>query len=213
MSQEPTGQETTPGLSRSRYSIVNPLIAKAKVADTEKGAADYAAALTDLVVSDRPGKGYVKRFARRLAKADLAARRGDQRWVPESVIVKAFNELMEQVASSPAQLIKTDVSVVHRLRYSLYNTSPYLSTVPFHEDKCLPSEAMFVIALLLWNNGAVSRPLPGPLPALQPSGRGYVISSAPSGPNAQLIVSGYTTRHKRSQVVELYDALARHIGL
>ena len=102
VSQEPTRPEMTPGLSRSRYSLVTPTIAKARVADTEKGAEAYAADLTDFVVSDRPGKSYVKKFSRRLANADLAARRSGQGWVAESAVAQAFNDLMEQAAPSPS---------------------------------------------------------------------------------------------------------------
>jgi len=211
MSQEPVGPEMTPGLSRSRHSLVNPLIAKAKVADTEKGAEAYAADLTDFVVSNRPGKGYVKKFARRLASADLAARRGNQGWVSESAVVQAFNDMMAQAASSPAELIKTDVSVVHRLRFSLYNTSPDLSTVTSHEDKCLPSEAMFVIALLLWNNGSVGRPAPGPPPPSASKG-GYVIFRTSTGPDARLLLSRYLAASSRPQMVNLYEHLAQTIG-
>ncbi len=123
----------TPGLSRSRYSLVSPLIAKAKVADTQKGAEAYAADLTDFAVSSKGvGKGYARKFSRRLASADLAARRGNQGWVPESAVVQAFNDMMAQAASSPAELIKTDISVVHRVRFALYNTSPDLGTVTSH---------------------------------------------------------------------------------
>lgn len=210
MSQEPTPPEMTPGLSRSPHSFVGPAIAKAKVADTEKGALAYAADLTSFVVSDRPGKSYVKKFARRLASADLAARHGNQGWVSESAVAQAFNELMEQVAASPAQLIKTDVSVVHRLRFSLYNTSPDLSTVTSHEDKCLPSEAVFVIALLMWNNGAVSA-LSGSVPPPTSKG-GYVAVRFSGGPDARLLLSRYLAASSHRQMVNLYDHLAQTIG-
>jgi len=211
VSQEPTRPEMTPGLSRSRYSLVTPTIAKARVADTEKGAEAYAADLTDFVVSDRPGKSYVKKFSRRLANADLAARRSGQGWVAESAVAQAFNDLMEQAAPSPSQQIKTDVSVVHRLRFSLCNTSPDLSSVTSHQDECLPSEAMFVIALLMWNNGTAGRPLPEPLSQLHQS-KATLIFRTSTGPDARLLLSRYLAASSRPQMVSLYDRLAQTIG-
>ncbi|HEV2133206.1 MAG TPA: hypothetical protein VGR47_02985 [Terracidiphilus sp.] len=211
MSQEPSGPEATLGLSRSRYSLINPTIAKAKAAGTEKGAEAYAADLTDFVVSDRPGKKYVKKLSRRLASADLAARRGNRGGVSESAVVQAFNDMMSQVSPSPADQIKTEVSVVHQLRYSLYNTSPDLSTVTTNKDKCLPSEAMFVIALLMWNNGNVSRSSPGPLPQ-EAASKGAVRFSISTGPDARLQLSRYLAASSRPQMVNLYNRLAQTIG-
>jgi hypothetical protein len=212
MPQEPTRPEMTPGLSRSRFSVVNPLIAEARAANTDKGARVYAADLTGFLISVKAaGKGYVKKFSQRLASVDLAARRSNQGWVSESAVVQAFNDMMAQVASSPAELIKTDVSVVHRLRYSLYNTSPDLSTVTSHEDKCLPSEAMFVIALLMWNDGAVSRSLPGPIPQAAAT-KGIVMLRISTGHEARAQLSRYLAASSRSQVVNLYDRLAQTIG-
>jgi hypothetical protein len=198
----------TPGLPRS--ALIKPLIERAKSASTEEGANSYAAALTALLVSARPGRKYVKQFTHRLASADLAARIGKQGWVSESAVARAFDDLMGQTAPPPSEQIKTDVSIVHRLRFSLYNTSPDLSSVSSHDDKCLPSEAVFVIALLLWNNGAVSA-LSGSIPTPTSKG-GYVAVRFSGGPDARTQLSRYLATCSRPQVVSLYDRLAQTIG-
>jgi len=211
MPQTPSGNGPALGLPHTPQ--INSLITKARAANSEKGAEAYSADLAGFLVDVRAGKGYVRKFSKRLATADLMARRGKQGWVSEAAVVRAFNELMEQVAGSPSEQIKTDISVVHQLRFSLYNTSPDLSSVTSHHEECLPSEAVFLVWLLLLNNGTAGMPLPRNLQVPRSSGKGYVMAIFPSSPDASLLLGQYLRVHSRSQLVSLYESVAEAIGL
>lgn len=160
MSQEHFQLETTPPLPRQPYVIA--LIDRAKVAQSPKGTQDYSSELAKYLVS-KAGKRYVHKFAKRLAEADLLAQRGEQKWVPENNVVRAFNEMMEQVSSTTR--IRTNSAAVLEARFSLYNTSPYLTSVTSHQGECLPTEAVLLVWLLMLTDGhvVVARPnLPPP---------------------------------------------------
>ncbi|HEU5351447.1 MAG TPA: hypothetical protein VFU55_07600 [Terracidiphilus sp.] len=207
MPQTPSNSGEIPGLAPTPQVVA--LIEAAKTADTARGARAYSKDLTRLIVVRKAGIWYRAAFSKRLAAADLAARNRQHKWVSEGEVAQAFNELMTGAGGT----LRTDASVVHQLRISLANTSADLGSVRSHAGECLPSEAVLLIYVLLVNNGAVSTPLPAPLPASPSPNVGYVTFSGPSGPDARIRVSRYAAVHTRSQVVELYENLAQRIGI
>lgn len=70
------------------------MIEKQEASGTAAGLEDYALHLVSLLVGDSTSKSNRDRLSRRLAEAELAARDGKRRYVPESAIADAFNSLM-----------------------------------------------------------------------------------------------------------------------
>jgi hypothetical protein len=205
--QTPPQEGTVPALPPT--PLVNSLIEEAGAADSQEGRKVYADDLARLLVDGEVGSAYIDAFSLRLALAELMARHGKRKWVPEGVVAQAFNDLMKQVTEPSNKPLQTDASVVHRLRLSLDNTSPDLSTVQSHREDCLPSEAVLTMLLLLANNGAAGRLLPDPLA----SKVGYVTANAPSGPDARALLSRYLATHSRSESMALYEHVAKLFSL
>ncbi len=208
MPQNPSGSRPVRGLPHTRLNL---LIAAAKAADTQEGAQAYSEDLVKMLVAARMGKAYINALSRRLAMADLLARHGKRKWVPESSVAQAFNDLMEQVAPTSSQPFQTDTSFVHEMRLALNGISPALGSVDSHSSECLPSEAVLLLWQLLANNGA-KLPLPElPRKVGAPKG-GYVIGRSISGPDARLLVFQYAASHTRFESVKLYDHVAQLLG-
>jgi hypothetical protein len=94
-------------------------------------------------------------LARRLASADQAARHDPGRYVPESSVAAAFNELMAPVKRNNATPFRTDAKTVHILRGVLAANSSDLISVKEHPSSCLPDEAVLLVFFLIFNNGRV----------------------------------------------------------
>jgi len=167
-------------------SQINLLIAEAKAADTEEGDQQYARRLSDWYVSRRAGDAYITSFSHRLATADLMARHGKRKWIPESVIVQAFNSLMKQVTYPSSKLVQTNTNVVHRLRVTLSEVSPALSTV---------------------NSSSSEWSTEDPCPTT-PDANGHLVQLACSE-NANILVFSYLHSHPASESVKIFDHVAK----
>jgi hypothetical protein len=184
-------------------SQINLLIAEAKAADTEEGDQQYARRLSDWYVSRRAGDAYITSFSHRLATADLMARHGKRKWIPESVIVQAFNSLMKQVTYPSSKLVQTNTNVVHRLRVTLSEVSPALSTVNSSSSECLPTEAVSLMIQLQLHNGSTEDPCP-----TTPDANGHLVQLACSE-NANILVFSYLHSHPASESVKIFDHVAK----
>ncbi len=188
------------------------LITEAKGADAPEGSQIYAERLAEMFIGDRAEKAYVTAFSRKLATADLATRRGQRKWIHESAIAQAFNDLMEQVSGASGEPLQTDANVVHQIRLALAEITPALTTVKRHSSECLPSEAVFLMNQLLLRNGyLVDRcpPQPGPNGGLVQ----HACAEIDSPGFANSLVSRYSHSHSRSENKMLFDHVAQRFGM
>jgi hypothetical protein len=180
------------------------LVANAEAADTAEGSKAYGRQLAEMLLSET-GDSYIDSFAGRLSAADLLARQGKRKLIPEGVVADAFNDMMKTVHSS----LRTDASVVHQLRATLHAISPSLSTVDSHNSVCLPSEAVNLFIQLLMHNGTLENLCPA-----RPDATGRLVQhSCPGTLNANLAIRRYVSSHSRSQNEALYDQTAKVFGM
>jgi len=126
----------------------------AKRAADPAGDLKYAAELIGMITPNLSREDRAQ-MARRLASADQEARHDPGRYVPESSVAAAFNELMAPVKRNNATPFRTDAETVHRLRGILAGNSPALTSLKEHPTSCLPDEAVLLVYLLIFNNGRV----------------------------------------------------------
>jgi len=196
--KEPAGVQAIPPPLAS-------MIADAKGADNPEGSKVYARHLADWFVPHWQGDNYVDVFAARLSTGDLMARQGKRKWIPESVVAQAFNDMMIKVHAP----LRTDVKVVHQIRTTLYAVSPAFSTVNSHPSTCLPSEAVYLMFELVMENGTLVDLCP---PKKDASGH-LVQSSCPGKFSAVTEISAYLHSHSRSQGEMLYNHVAKLFGM
>jgi hypothetical protein len=198
----PIAAQTNPGSVSRSPGVV--LVMAAETADTTEGNKNYAEHLTENFVPSQTGDAYISAFSNRLSEADLSARHGKRKWIPESAVVQAFNDLMKQIGGSS----RTDTNIVHELRTSVIEVSPALSTVKSHLSECLPSEAILLMMQLISRNGSSKvwcPPTPGPTGAL--------VQHACEGDYSLVDVSQYLKSHSRSKNRMLFDHVAQMFGI
>lgn len=201
-------QEGSPTMSHP-VPLLDALSKEAEVADTPKGAEAYSMHLINLLVGNQMGDDFVSTQASRLATVDLLARRGEREYVDESSVADAFNELMKKVRGLGGKAFMTDAASVHRLRLGISRASPALTTVSVHASSCLPSEALFLIVLLITNNGTIGEPLP---PGSAPELRGTTGRRVSANAEARLLLVNFLRTHPHSKDVRLFDVLAKYVG-
>ena len=198
--------ERNPGSQST--SPASALIAEAKAADTQEGNQKYARRLTEWFVSRKTGDAYVDAYSRRLSKADLMARHDERRWIPESVVAQAFNDLMEQTGRKSGKPLRTDTNIVHQLRVTISEAFPVLSTVKSNSSECLPTEAVSLLIQLLYRNGSLEDPCPP-----KPGPDGALVQQACDGPDATLLMFQYSRSHSASDDGKLFDHVAKLFGM
>lgn len=87
------------------------MIEKQEASGTAAGLEDYALHLVTLLVGDRIREAGKNRLSQWLAEAELAARDGKRRYVPESAIADAFNSLMRAARGRDGAEIRTSAGV------------------------------------------------------------------------------------------------------
>jgi hypothetical protein len=165
-----------------------------------------------MFIGDRTGKAYATAFSHRIATADLATRRSERKWIPESVIAQAFNGLLEQVSGATGEPFRTDTNVVHQIRLITAETVPELSTVKSHNSECLPGEAVFLMNQLLLINGSLENRCPP-----QPGPDGGLVQRACAEKDVQgfanLLITRYSQSHSLSENEMLFNHVAQLFGM
>jgi hypothetical protein len=161
----------------------------------------YSGHLIQLLVPDRAGKAYIDSLSDRLARAELMSRNGKQKLVPETEVAQAFNDLMRQIAAPPS--LKTSGSEVRLIRNAFEKIAPTLISREKNEVYCNPSEAVFLVWVLIPNNGKSSAEAVGTYPLTR------VEVHVSNGPNAASSLSAYLTTHPQSDDVKLFNHLAK----
>jgi YD repeat-containing protein len=194
--------------SVSSRSLVDTLNAEAQADDVHP----YCEHLIRILVGDSVSKGTINSLTDRLASAENAARRGERPPISEAEVAAAFNNMMSQIGA-PEEL-RTDASMVHRFRVGPLSRSDisYLITLDRNGANCNPGEGVFLLYLLIQNNGTVEDHLPlGMTSVTVPSL--MVTEQDPSVPDARRSIYGYAKHHRRSNLVEVFNHVAQTFHL
>jgi len=194
------------GVSSSR-SIVDSLNTEAQANDQD-GIHAYCEHLVRLLVNESVSKETITLLTDRLAITERAARRGERPLISETEVATAFNNLMSEIGV-PEEL-RTDTPMVHRFRVGPLSRSDVsnLITLNANGPDCNPGEAVFLLYLLIQNNGKIEDHLPpGTTSVMVPSL--MVTEQDPSAPDARRSIYGYTKHHRRSNLADVFNHVAQ----
>jgi hypothetical protein len=189
-------------------SLLKPLATDADNLDTIPGENVYAEDLAQLLVGNATDEAYVAAVSPRLSMADWMARHGNRALISEQTVAQAFNDLMTAVTPITDTPPLVNDALIHKLRLTINDNFPELTSVDSHVSGCLPTEATLLLIVLI-NDARVGPPLPGSLPArVSPDGPSR--SDATSSPNA--LLTAYEASHSRFESVALYDKITKPMG-
>lgn len=99
------------------------------------------------------GEDYAAKLADRLAQAEQRARVGNGKLIAERDVARAFNDLMKDLGA-PSSL-KTDEASIRRFREhaAAIKAFPALFSADRNRTNCNPGEAVFLLSLLISDNG------------------------------------------------------------
>jgi hypothetical protein len=203
---------------------VRPFTTVDDVLNREAGTSDlsgirqYSQDLIGLVVPDRAGDSYLIVLTARLTKAEQLAREGKGKLVPETEVVRAFNDLMRKVGAPPA--FKADEAGVRqfRARSAAVQAFPALLSANRNGTNCSPAEAVYLFHLLLWNDGILSERLMDDLAAfkqISEQKNGFNVMSAGTASlhqSAGVLLSDYSLHHNRRATIKLFNGMAQTFG-
>lgn len=188
-------------------AVLETLNKEAAAADTPEGLKDYSQHLIQMLVGDQLGTAYVTSLSDRLARAELMARHGKRKLISEDEVAQSFNSLMKQVVAP--QSLMANERTVHQFRIALQATSPALTAVDKNESHCNPSEAVFLLVLLLTNNGTLPEHLPS---AIKPEDLPRQVLSVHDAPDARTLIFFYSSQHPRIESVKMFDHAIQIFG-
>ncbi len=131
--------------------------------------------------------------------------------------MRAFNELMKQIGA-PSSL-RTNEASVHSFREHAASIKafPALFSADRNEANCNPGEAVFLLSLLISDNGVLydknldtAQEMMHPYNPEDRGGGG--ISRIIGGPDSWRLLSLYTSHHNRSATVALFNRVADTLG-
>jgi len=203
-----------------RASSVPDLFNQEAEASDPAGIHKYSKDLIGLIVPDEAGKGYIDSLANRLARAEQMARTGRGKLVAEADVVRAFNELMKEIGA-PSSL-RTDEASMRRFREHAGSIKafPALFSADRNGTNCNPGEAVFLLYLLVSNDGKLSKQLLDSAVALtqldsQRNGGGRSFGVAHTevlGSSASELLSSYSSHHNPNAAIALFNNLAATLG-
>ncbi len=196
-------------------------------ASDSAGIHKYSEDLVGAIVPNPVGDGSVRRLtdhlADRLANAEQAARAGNGRLIPEAAVVKAFNDLMQEIGA-PSSMRASEASV-HGFREHAVaiKAFPALFTAARNGANCYPGEAAFLLYLLISNDGVIyEKNLDVALvemnvqPRAQlgnpPSEGGGSAFRIERGPDSWRLLSLYSLHHNHRATFALFDQMADLLG-
>jgi hypothetical protein len=213
--QQPFGSH----LTRVRpFTTVDDVLNREAEASDPAGIHQYSEDLLGLTVPDRAGYSYLNVLTARLANAEQLAREGRGKLVSEAEIVRVFNDLMRKIGAPPT--FKADEAGIRkfRARSIVIQAFPALLSTNRNGTNCTPAEAIYLLHLLLWNDGILSERLVDDLAAFKLKAEqknGLSVMSAgttPSQQSAGVLVSDYSLHHHRRATIEVFDGIARTFG-
>jgi hypothetical protein len=145
-------------------------------------------------------------------------REGKGKLIPETEIVRVFNDLMRKIGAPPA--FKADEVGVRqfRARSIIVQAFPAILSASRNGTNCNPAEAVYLLHLLLWNDGILSEQLMDDLAAFkrrEEQENGLSVLSAgtvPSQKTAGVLLSDYSLQHHRHTTIMLFNSMAQTTG-
>ncbi len=185
------------------------------------GIRKYSQDLIGLIVFNPAGDDSIRQLtnqlAGRLVSAEQAARTGNGKLVPESAIVKAFNDLMQEIGAPPS--VRARLAAVHSFRQHAASIKafPALLSADRNGTNCNPAEAVFVLSRLISDNGVLyDKNLDTALELMQPrppgQRGGYGVFRIEGGPDSWRLLSLYPSHHNRSATIALFNRVADTLG-
>lgn len=165
-----------------------------------------------------------EQLADRLARAEQMARTGNGKLVAEADVVRAFNELMAKIGAPSS--VRADESSMHRFREHAASIKafPALLSADRNGTNCNPAEAVFLLSILLDNNGNLSGQLldlaswemnEAEMSNMRSQGgiqSQMVLSSSPMYQGATGLLSLYSLRHHCRATTNLFNMTAKTFG-
>jgi hypothetical protein len=184
----------------------------------------YSEDVIGMLLFDPMAKDSVRQLtgdlADRLADAEQAARAGRRRLVPEAAVVQAFNDLMQKIGAQPT--IRANEASMRSFREHAVaiKAFPALFSAGRNGTNCNPGEAVFLLYLLMSNNGVLyERSLDTAQEMMQSynqlsRGGGMVgrMVSVPEVPDAQRLLTLYVLNHNRQTTALLFNNLTGTLG-
>lgn len=207
-----------PHCAQILYCIFNQEAAASDSAGIHK----YSKDLIGAIVQNPAGTDSIRQLANRLtdqlASAEQAARTDNGRLVPEAAVVTAFNDLMQEIGAPTSW--RANEASMHGFREhaASINAFPALFSANRNGTNCSPGEAVFLLSLLLSDNGVLyERNLDTQKALMQWDGRkdassnGFAVAGMDSANASGLLVS-YSLDHNIKASVVLFDRVASKLG-
>jgi hypothetical protein len=188
-------------------------------ASNPTGIHKYSEDLIGLIVPPEAGKADIEPLADRLARTEQMARAGNGKLVAEADVVRAFNELMAKIGA-PSSL-RTDDASMRRFREHavLIKAFPALLSADRNGTNCNPGEAVFLLYLLVSDNGVLYERNLDTAQALmrmdnqQKGGRSFGVARMEVlGSSASGLLSSYSSHHDPNATIALFNNLAGMLG-
>lgn len=206
--------------SRRAFSLYDEFNREAAASDP-KGIEQYTSDLIRLLAPPGSNEPYTKAFdplVRRLTQAEEAARSNKGKLVAVIDIVRAFNDLMVKIGAPPS--MRTSEASIRSFREHAAEIKafPALFTQDRNGANCNPGEAVFLIYLLLSDNGSLYEKNLDSAQAItrwngQSNGRGFATFSVESvNANAMGLLSSYDSSHSTHATTQLLAGLTRTLG-
>jgi hypothetical protein len=178
----------------------------------------YSKDLIKLLVRPEAEDAYIEPLADRLARTEQMARTGEGKLVAEADVVRAFNELMAGVGA-PSSLRADEASMRrYREHAASIKAFPALFSANRNGTNCNPGEAVFLLYLLISNNGVLSEPDLDRAQALthwngQGAGRSFGVAGMERlDSSASGLISSYSSHRSSDASNALFNHVASILG-
>jgi hypothetical protein len=172
----------------------------------------YSKDLTQLIVPAEDRSMPMDSFTNRLTQREIMARAGQVPLIPEADVAHAFDELMKTIGEPT---IRTNLEALRRVREQGSLVFPSLFSKESNGTNCNPGEAIFLLYLLISNDGTPSvveiesaRRLRQRLPGQGGRGAFAVGHMETAGSRASAALSLYLSRHAPDAKLALFNNLS-----
>jgi hypothetical protein len=185
------------------------------------------------------GEKYAAKLAARLAQAEQMARTNNGKLIPEAAVVKSYNDLMRKIGAPLSYLASEESLHKFRAHASALPLFPALFTANNNGTNCYPGEAVFLLYLLISNNGQLSENLvdnfaqlqrsdgmasePGGISRVMASNYTELVPMAPTGANSRIfsqlknadanwLLLSYASQHHRHATIKVFNDVTKTLG-
>jgi hypothetical protein len=209
-----TAAQQPPGCAQDFFCLFNQEAAATGPGEIHRFSHD----LVELIVPEEAGKDYINSLSDRLASAELAARNGRGKLIPEANVVRSFNELMRTIGAPPTFTADAASLRGFRARSATVLSLSALFTANRNGTNCDPGEAVLLLFLLIENDGGLSEHLFDEYEPPQAGGREKRSSVLVFGGGESLnmhakgMLSEYSSKHRRHTTIKLLNRAAQTLG-